>query len=103
MFRIGKQLLAKECDGARFRLIGIGLSDLEPAGVDMGDLIDPSALKRARAERAADLAKSKFGKQAIATGRGMRMLSKRAADRAARETSTEANQASTKKDTKDDT
>ncbi|OUY00796.1 DNA polymerase IV [Ponticaulis sp.] len=77
MFQQGRALLTKECDGARFRLIGIGISDLEPEQPDMGDLIDPNALKRARAERAADLAKIKFGNNAISTGRGIRILTER--------------------------
>ena len=77
MFRHGRLLLAKECDGSKFRLIGIGISDLEPAQADIGDLIDETALKRAQAERAADLAKSKFGKDAVLTGRGIKVLSER--------------------------
>ena len=77
MFREGRTLLAKETDGSRFRLIGIGISDLEPESPDMADLIDPGALKRARAERAADLAKSKFGTNAVSTGRSIRVLADR--------------------------
>ena len=74
LFRTGKQLMAKEIDGSAFRLLGIGLSDLEDAKADIGDLIDPSALKRATAERAADIAKAKFGKDIVTTGRGIRRL-----------------------------
>ena len=77
LFRTGKQLLAKETDGTKFRLLGIGLSNLEPAQADIGDLIDPSSLKRATAERAADLARNRFGKDSITTGRGIRVLAER--------------------------
>ncbi|HBJ94627.1 DNA polymerase IV [Ponticaulis sp.] len=98
MFRQGQTLLGKEVDGARFRLIGIGISDLEPAGADMADLIDPGALKRARAERAADIAKTKFGSNAISTGRGIRVQ----ADRQSRkqsDTPKTSDQTSRQKDT----
>lgn len=77
MFRTGKQLLAKECDGTKYRLIGIGISELEPATADIGDLIDPTALKRAQAERAADKAMQKFGKGVVTTGRGIRLLAEK--------------------------
>ncbi len=74
LFRIGKPLLAKEVDGRRkYRLIGIGLSHLQDAGADMRDLVDPTVEKRAKAERASDLAKSKFGDAAVVTGRRVRM------------------------------
>lgn len=81
MFRTGKQLLLKECDGTKYRLIGIGISDLEPATPDVGDLIDPSTLKRAQAERAADQAKQRFGKDIVTTARGIRMLAEKNARR----------------------
>ncbi len=74
LFRCSRALLAKECDGTRFRLIGVGISDLEPASGDVADLIDPASLKRAGAERAADIARSRFGDAAITTGRGVRLL-----------------------------
>ena len=78
LFRTGKELLAREIDGAAFRLLGIGLSELEDAKADIGDLIDPSSLKRANAERAADKAKEKFGKDIVTTGRGIRQLAEKA-------------------------
>ena len=81
LFRTSRMMLKKECDGSRFRLIGVGLSDLEPARGDIADLVDPKALKRASAERAADKAKAKFGTDAISTGRGMRILAERAEKR----------------------
>ena len=81
LFKTGRQLLAKECDGTRFRLIGIGINGLEPAKGDMADLIDPGSIKRANAERAADKAKQKFGKDIVTTGRGMRLLAEKDAKR----------------------
>jgi len=58
--------------GQKFRLIGAGLSDLcDPVG-DSGDLLDPKASLRRRAERASDIARKKFGKDAVITGRGLK-------------------------------
>ncbi len=53
-----------------FRLIGVGLSDLVPeARADMtGDLLDPDAARRAKAERAADRIRERFGADAIVKG-----------------------------------
>lgn len=55
-----------------FRLIGVGLGDIGPAGDDpMGDLLDPLASRRAAAERATDRLRAKFGEGIIVTGRGL--------------------------------
>ena len=86
LFKTGRLMLRKEVDGTRFRLIGIGISGLEPSSGDIADLVDPRALKRANAERAADKAKAKFGTNAISTGRGMRILAERAERRKATDT-----------------
>ena len=39
---------------------------------DAGDLLDPQAAQRARAERATDAIRKRFGADAIVKGRGMR-------------------------------
>ncbi|MEZ5998360.1 MAG: hypothetical protein R3B98_06670 [Hyphomonas sp.] len=73
IFRAGRPLLEKEADGRRrFRLIGIGISELEDYRADTIDLIDPLVAKRAKAERASDAARAKFGKDAVITGRAAR-------------------------------
>jgi len=69
LFRVSTDLLDKELNGVRYRLIGAGYSMLEPAGADAADLLDPTALKRAAAERAMDAARAKFGDTAIIKGR----------------------------------
>tara|TARA_B100000678_G_scaffold65690_1_gene53819 strand:+ start:29871 stop:31208 length:1338 start_codon:yes stop_codon:yes gene_type:complete len=89
LFRTARAMLRKEIDGSRFRLLGVGISDLEPARGDMADLVDPSALKRAQAERAADIAKSKFGKDVVSTGRGMRIMARREAHKRASDDTSE--------------
>ncbi|NGN40067.1 DNA polymerase IV [Mesorhizobium sp. CGMCC 1.15528] len=69
IFQTGMQLLAKETDGTKYRLLGIGVSDL--TGVekaDPPDLIDVQSRKRALAEGAMDALRDKFGKTAVETG-----------------------------------
>jgi len=57
-----------------FRLIGVGLSDIVSGHMadPSGDLLDPTAAKRADAERAADRIRARFGHEAIIKGRALR-------------------------------
>ncbi|MBL8572949.1 MAG: DNA polymerase IV [Hyphomicrobiaceae bacterium] len=67
--RAAIDLLRREIDGRRFRLIGVGVSDLEPAErCDPPDLVDRDAEKRAKAERAMDQLRGKFGGRAVELG-----------------------------------
>ena len=69
IFDCGRELLAKEVDGTKFRLIGIGVSNLEPGEVaDPDDLLNPGARKIATSERALDGLREKFGRGAIVRG-----------------------------------
>ncbi len=69
IFRTGLSLLEKEIDGTRFRLLGIGVSDLDKADrADPADLVDEKAMRRAAAEEAMDTLREKFGKLAVETG-----------------------------------
>lgn len=69
MFRTGHELLERECDGRRFRLIGIGVSELVDADrCDPADLVDRDAARRALAERAMDAVRAKFGGDAVEVG-----------------------------------
>ena len=77
LFRVGRELMAPEIDGTRFRLIGIGFSGLLDAVGDSGDLLDPNALRRASAERAMDKARAKFGGDAVVKGIGFRAKPRR--------------------------
>ncbi|MEM8823315.1 MAG: DNA polymerase IV [Pseudomonadota bacterium] len=56
------------------RLIGTGLSDLVPEtqADQTGDLLDPQAEARAKAERATDAIRARFGTDAIRKGRALR-------------------------------
>ncbi len=79
IFRTARTLLAREATGRQFRLIGVGISTLTPAAeTDAADLLDPNVKKRASAERAADIARAKFGKDAVKTGRTVRREHKQA-------------------------
>lgn len=69
IFRTGLQLLEKEADGTKYRLIGIGVSDLSaPDLADPPDLVDPAATRRAAAEDAINKLRDKFGKASVETG-----------------------------------
>ena len=69
IFSTGLDLLRKETDGTRFRLLGIGVSDLaDDARADPPDLIDEGSRKRALAEGAIDALREKYGGRAVETG-----------------------------------
>jgi DNA polymerase-4 len=66
IFAAGRDLLKNEISGTRFRLIGIGVTNLEDAtGDDLSDLIDRRA---AGAELAVDKLREKFGKGVVMKG-----------------------------------
>jgi DNA polymerase-4 len=70
LYETGLQLLAREIDGTAFRLIGIGVSGIEPAGdSDPVDLLEPQIARRAAAERAIDRVRTRFGRDAVIRGK----------------------------------
>jgi DNA polymerase IV len=73
IFRVAAPLLEREARGAvRFRLIGVGITDLEKATAPAAaDLFDAEPGKRAALERAMDSVRDKFGEEAIGLGRGL--------------------------------
>ena len=73
LFRVGRALLARETDGTSFRLLGIGLSKIEPASkCDPPNLLDERATRRAATERAIDSVRAKFGEDAVRRGRSLK-------------------------------
>ncbi|BCG94309.1 DNA polymerase IV [Mesorhizobium sp. 131-2-1] len=69
IFQTGLDLLRREADGTKFRLLGIGVSDLsDDEKADPPDLVDVQSRKRALAEGAIDTLRDKFGKKAVETG-----------------------------------
>ena len=74
IYRAAKDLFTHAGTKGPFRLIGVGISDLAPeAQADLSpDLLDPEAPTRAKAERAADAIRARFGHEAIIKGRALR-------------------------------
>ncbi|MEP2534349.1 DNA polymerase IV [Shimia sp.] len=74
VYRTARGLFDQIGDQGPYRLIGVGLADLVPATqADLsGDLLDPQAVQRAKAERATDAIRKRFGSGAILKGRSMR-------------------------------
>ena len=74
IYRAARELFDTAGTKGPFRLIGVGISDL--VGEDQadlsGDLLDPDAGKRAKAERASDAIRARFGHDAIIKGRALR-------------------------------
>ncbi len=69
IFEAGRELLLKEADGTRFRLIGIGASEIVAGDeADRGDLVDTSAAREVTRERAIDKLRDKFGGEAVMRG-----------------------------------
>jgi DNA polymerase-4 len=69
IFAVGRDLLSREVNGTRYRLLGIGVSALTDAeAADPADLIDRGAARRAAAERAVDRVRGKFGRDAMVKG-----------------------------------
>lgn len=72
IFRAALPALKREASGTRFRLLGVGISNLvATTGADPQSLLDPQGNKRAAAERAMDRIRAKFGGDAVGTGRGL--------------------------------
>jgi len=68
IFATARALLEREASGARFRLLGVGVSALCAADqADSADLVDGRA---AEAERAVDKVRARFGDQAMVRGLG---------------------------------
>jgi DNA polymerase-4 len=69
IFAAGRELLAREINGTRYRLLGVGVSALADANqADPADLIDRDAERRAAAERAVDRLRGRFGHDAVVKG-----------------------------------
>jgi DNA polymerase IV len=69
IFATGRHLLARETDGTRFRLIGIGVSGLVALDeADRLDLIEPQNARVGAAERAMDRVRERFGRGAVIKG-----------------------------------
>ena len=74
IYRTARLLFDQVGDKGPYRLLGAGISDLSSdAGADVtGDLLDPQGTQRAKAERATDAIRERFGPDAILKGRALR-------------------------------
>ena len=69
IYGLARDLLGRELDGTRYRLIGVGVSEFVPgADADWADLIDTSITKEKATDRAIDAVRDRFGNDAIVRG-----------------------------------
>jgi DNA polymerase-4 len=69
IFAAGRELLEREADGTKFRLLGIGVSALaSPEDADPADLVDRRGARDKAAEHAVDRLRKKFGREAVVKG-----------------------------------
>ena len=73
LFEAARGLLAMQPQGERYRLIGIGASDLRPgAEADAADLVEGDRVREKSRERAIDALREKFGRAAVVRGLAFR-------------------------------
>jgi len=74
IYRTARGLFDQVKEKGPYRLLGCGLAELSDAeeADKLGDLLDPDATKRSRAERATDAIRDRFGSDAIVKGRTLR-------------------------------
>ncbi|HVG48334.1 MAG TPA: DNA polymerase IV, partial [Rubellimicrobium sp.] len=74
LYRTARALLDQVTVPGPFRLLGVGLSEITDARLAdrASDLLDPQAARRAKAERAADAIRARWGEAAILKGRALR-------------------------------
>ena len=75
LFKVGRELLAKEATGRPWRLIGIGIADLVDAEQVSGDFFAGEERKALASERSLDVIRAKFGADAVTSGRILRARS----------------------------
>jgi DNA polymerase-4 len=69
IFTAGRALLQRETDGTPFRLLGIGVSNLEALGAAASrDLIEPDVSRKGAREAAVDRLRARFGSDAVVRG-----------------------------------
>jgi DNA polymerase-4 len=80
LFKVGRELLAREADGRPWRLIGIGIADLVDAQSAGADFFAGDEQKALASERSLDTIRAKFGADAVTSGRILKARSNRQAD-----------------------
>jgi DNA polymerase-4 len=72
LFKVGRELLAREATGKPWRLIGIGIADLIDADGANDDFFAGDEKKALASERSIDVLRAKFGPDAVTSGRILR-------------------------------
>ncbi|MDE3174887.1 MAG: DNA polymerase IV [Pseudomonadota bacterium] len=73
LFEVARALLAAQPPGERYRLIGIGTTDLRPAAeADAADLVEGDRVKEKAREKAIDALREKFGRGSVVRGLAFR-------------------------------
>ena len=72
LFKVGRELLAKEATGRAWRLIGIGIADLVDAETAGADFFADDERRALASERSVDAIRAKFGAGAVTSGRILR-------------------------------
>ena len=75
LFRVGRELLAREATGRPWRLIGIGIADLVDAEMAGADFFAEGERKALASERSMDAIRARFGADAVTSGRILRARS----------------------------
>ena len=75
LFKVGRELLAREATGRPWRLIGIGIADLIDAEAAGDDFFAGDERKALSTERSIDAIREKFGAGAVTSGRILRARS----------------------------
>ncbi len=77
IFSAVQPLLKKEVDGTAFRLIGVGISQLEAMTIEQTPQdLDENVTRQTKAELAMDKLRNKFGQNAVGKGRGFKPTEK---------------------------
>ena len=72
LFEAARALLHAEPGGLRYRLIGTGLSDLQPVELGAGDFFAGAETRARKAEHAMDKLRARFGEAALIRARTLR-------------------------------
>jgi DNA polymerase-4 len=80
LFAVGRELLAKEATGRPYRLIGIGIADLAPAGAVEDDFFGGDERRALAGEKTLDAIRARFGADAVTSGRIFRARGARSDD-----------------------
>jgi DNA polymerase-4 len=69
LFAVGRELLAREATGRRYRLIGIGMADLIEADAVEDDFFAGEERRALAGEKTLDAIRARFGADAVTSGR----------------------------------